>query len=369
MSMISWPFDSTVSYDTEGNPVYDRTYSADVLARILRKYFSDGVFSTEDDCLQVLEASGMTVSISPGDCLILGRHGYLETAETLTLDTASASLDRIDLVVLRLDLGVGALNITPAVVTGTAAVTPAVPSLTQNSTVYELALAQVYVGANVTAITQANITDTRLDSTRCGVVASILGDTDTSTYYAQIAADLAEFKAGREADFDAWYATITSILDEDTAANLLSMIDAINTKLSVSGLLKGDGSGGVSAAVEGTDYVGISGAYKANPERTSADLTYHTSSITLGLEQAGMLVQMHSSSTLTVTVPPNSTVAFPIDTEIEVVRWGSGEVNIVAGSGVTIYSADSLLGISTRYASVGLKKVGTDTWLLTGALA
>ncbi|HNW87681.1 MAG TPA: hypothetical protein PKJ47_12175, partial [Candidatus Limiplasma sp.] len=56
---ISWPFDSTVSLDTEGNPVYSRTYSANVLARILQKYFRNGVFSDVSTNLQVMQADGM----------------------------------------------------------------------------------------------------------------------------------------------------------------------------------------------------------------------------------------------------------------------------------------------------------------------
>ena len=45
MAMISWPFDSTVTYDGQGNPIYTKTYSSDVLASILRKYFRNGVFT------------------------------------------------------------------------------------------------------------------------------------------------------------------------------------------------------------------------------------------------------------------------------------------------------------------------------------
>lgn len=224
MSMISWPFDSTVTEDTEGNPIYSRTYSSDVLATILRKYFRNGVFTSAEDSFRVLAGSGMALSVSAGHCLINGRHGYNESAQSIAVSSANPSLPRIDLVVLRLDLGVNVLDINVAVVAGTPATTPSAPALTRNSTVYEMALAEVYVGAGVTEITQAKITDTRLDSSRCGVVASIIGDTDTSTYYAQIAADLAEFRAGREADFDAWYNTIVAVLDEATAGHLLNII-------------------------------------------------------------------------------------------------------------------------------------------------
>jgi hypothetical protein len=230
MAMISWPFDSTVSDDGYGNPVYSRTYSSDVLARILRKYFRDGVFNTTVDSLRVLASTGMQVAINPGDGLIKGRHCYLEAAQTLAVATAHATLERIDLVVLRLDLGVTALSITPAIVTGTPAASPSAPSLTRNSTIWELALAELRIHAASASIPQSVITDTRLDSTRCGVVATIIGDTDTSTYYAQIAADLAAFKADREADFDAWFADLQAALDENVVTNLYAAINKYKAK-------------------------------------------------------------------------------------------------------------------------------------------
>jgi hypothetical protein len=223
--MISWPFDSTVTEDTEGNPIYSRTYSSDVLATILRKYFNDGVFGDDSTEFQVVEASDMTVTVEPGHALIQGRHCYEESERTLTVQAANASLDRIDTVVLRLDLSTTALSIDLYIVEGTAAATPTQPDLTRNSTIWELGLANLYITRNVTTVTQDRITDTRLDSERCGVVASIVGDTDTSTWYAQIAADLASFKATQEADFNTWYATIQGVLGEDEGGNLLNLIN------------------------------------------------------------------------------------------------------------------------------------------------
>lgn len=227
---VSWPFDSTVTQDTEGNPIYSRAYSATVLARILNKYFRNGVFSDDDSSLQVLESDGMTVDVQPGDALINGHHFYEETTRTLTVQAANASLDRIDTVVLRLNLAVDALTIDLYVVQGTAAATPTAPDLTRNASIYEIGLANLFIAKNTTAITQQRITDTRLDSDRCGVVASIIGDTDTSTYYAQIAADLASFKTSEQAAFATWFASVQNSLGSDTAGNLLNLINKYKAK-------------------------------------------------------------------------------------------------------------------------------------------
>ena len=221
---ISWPFDSTVSLDTEGNPVYSRTYSANVLARILQKYFRNGVFSDVSTNLQVLQADGMTVTVKAGDALINGRHFYEEADRVLAVQAASASLNRIDSVVLRLNLAVDALAADLYVVTGAPAAAPVAPTLTRNSSVYELGLANLLIVSNSTTISQAKITDTRLDSARCGVVATVIGDTDTSAYYQQIQADLATFKSTEQAAFEAWFDAAKSTLGEDSAGELLNLI-------------------------------------------------------------------------------------------------------------------------------------------------
>ncbi len=245
--MISWPFDSTLTTDTEGNPMYSRTYSSDVLAKILRKYFCNGVFSDVSTSFQVVEAEGMTVAVEAGEALINGRHCYEEARRTLAVQAADASLDRMDTVVLRLDLSVSVLSIDLYILAGTPAASPTAPVLTRNSSTWELGLANLFISKGSTTVTQARITDTRLDSDRCGVVASVIGDTDTSAYYAQITADLAAFKAAEEAaftawssatqnsmeawitaeqaTFDAWFASVQDALGEDAAGNLLNLIN------------------------------------------------------------------------------------------------------------------------------------------------
>lgn len=233
---VSWPFDSTLTQDGNGNPVYSRAYSADVLARIMARYFRNGVFATPASSLRVLQNEGMTVLVKEGAANINGRQFYEEIDRVLTVQAADASLDRIDTVVLRLNLEQSALSIDLYIVKGTAAATPVAPGLTRNASVWELGLANLFIAKGVTTVTQERITDTRMDSDRCGVVASIIGDTDTTAYYAQIGADLAAFKAGAQADFTgwstaqkaafgAWFADVRETLGDDAAGTLLNMIN------------------------------------------------------------------------------------------------------------------------------------------------
>ncbi|MEA4928515.1 MAG: hypothetical protein VB104_07540 [Candidatus Limiplasma sp.] len=292
---VSWPFDSTLSQDTEGNPIYSRAYSSDVLARILSKYFRNGVFSDVSTSLQVEANEGMTVVVNPGAANINGRQFYEESDRVLTVQAANASLDRIDTVVLRLDLAIEALTIDLYVVPGTAAATPSAPALTRNASIYELGLANLFIAKNTTSITQQRITDTRLDSERCGVVASIIGDTDTGAYYAQVQADLAGFKAveqaafaawsgttktameawiaTEQAAFAAWFATVQSTLGSDVAGNLLNLINKYKARNVTVTLAEADwvAGGGVYTQVKAVSIVPANCALHASPAWASRE--------------------------------------------------------------------------------------------------
>jgi hypothetical protein len=93
-----------------------------------------------------------------------------------------------------------------------------------------------------------------------------------------------------------------------------------------------------------------------------------TASYTLVLTDGGKAVEVTSASATNVTVPPNSSVAFPVGTVIELTQVGAGKVNIVQGAGVTINNAGSL-GTRAQWSSLVLRKRATDTWLLTGDMA
>jgi len=90
---------------------------------------------------------------------------------------------------------------------------------------------------------------------------------------------------------------------------------------------------------------------------------------TLALSDAGKLIEFTDSGTETCTVPPNSSVAFPVGTQILVVQEGTGAVTLVAGSGVTINSKDGNLKLSAQYCGVTLIKRATDTWYAIGDLS
>ena len=138
--------------------------------------------------------------------------------------------------------------------------------------------------------------------------------------------------------------------------------------------MKGNGAT-VSTATAGTDYVvpatlddyaTLDSNSKVTAEQASARIVSVTVSKTLSLSDAGTLQQVNSTSARTVTIPTNTSVAFPTGTEIEILRYGSGAVTIAAASGVTITCSETARTIADRYTSVVLKKLSTNTWLLQG---
>jgi hypothetical protein len=92
---------------------------------------------------------------------------------------------------------------------------------------------------------------------------------------------------------------------------------------------------------------------------TTRQANQQAGNYTLVLADAGKAVEGNSASALSFTVPPNSSVAYPVGTIIEVPQVGAGAVTLVAGSGVTITGDTVTPG---QGGSLLLRKTGTNTW-------
>ncbi len=145
----------------------ERDYSADEFAELSRARGGTGV----NEGLTVAPAGGLKVAVSPGNAFV---NGYVYT---LTDDgggpkecalSVAGSADRIDRVVLRLDLAANARSITLRVKEGSPAAHPVPPALTKGDMVREISLCQVRVRAAAAAIAPEDITDERLDAELCG---------------------------------------------------------------------------------------------------------------------------------------------------------------------------------------------------------
>ena len=87
------------------------------------------------------------------------------------------------------------------------------------------------------------------------------------------------------------------------------------------------------------------------------------------LTDDGKLVTMSNASANTFTVPPNSSVAFGIGTQINIAQLSTGQTTIVAGAGVTLNSAGAKLKLKEQYALCTCVKTGTNEWFVVGNLS
>jgi len=125
------------------------------------------------------------------------------------------------------------------------------------------------------------------------------------------------------------------------------------------------GSGG-SGSVGATGPAGPTGA--TGPDSTTLTKNTQTVSYTLVLTDAGKVVEMDVASANNLTVPPNSSVAFPVGTVIEAFQYGAGQTTFVAGGGVTLRSAGGALKLTSQYAGASLRQRATDEWVIVGEL-
>lgn len=236
----------------------DRVYRAEEWAEYFASFIGNGVFPAPSSGLQVVAGSGMAVTVKTGKAWINGYFYYNTGDLSVTLPTADGVLTRIDRIVVRWDLTERLISV--VVKSSTPSASPSAPSLQRDADAYELCLADIAIGAGVTAISQANITDRRLDGALCGVVAGVVDQIDTDAFNAQLEAWFTDYKAASveefndlvsymrslellgdqqyaalqaymntfkqsaENDFNAWFASLQNVLDEDTAGHLLNLI-------------------------------------------------------------------------------------------------------------------------------------------------
>jgi hypothetical protein len=117
-------------------------------------------------------------------------------------------------------------------------------------------------------------------------------------------------------------------------------------------ILTADGSGGATFAAS------------AAPSSLISFTTYTTAS-TLALTDQDKIVQADSTAAFTITVPPNSSVAFSTGSQVNLLQIGTGQLTVAGGTGVTVNSALGLK-LRARWSSATLIKRDTNTWVLVG---
>lgn len=195
----------------------DRTYNADQMSEYFKGLISDGIFENVGGALQVLAGSGMAVNVSSGKMIIGCKWLDNDSALSITLNNAHPTLNRYTAIVAQLDSSNRLMQIYAK--DGSNATSPVYPTMQNDGVITEKCLAYIYVRAGATAITQANITDTRANNNLCGWVTGLINQVDTSTLflqwqsaYQQNIAAMESWETEQKSAFETWLSTLTDQL-------------------------------------------------------------------------------------------------------------------------------------------------------------
>ena len=203
----------------------DRRYKAEDFARYFASFIGNGVFPIPSNGLQVISNNNMTVTLKPGKAWINGYFYWNDNDLVLNIEPADGVLNRIDRVVIRLDYL--KREIKTYVKKGNFASSPAAPTLVRNADMYELGIADIKVNKGAISISNANITDTRLNKSLCGIVHGVIEQIDPTELFNQYQLYLNEKINSNE--FSDWLNSLKDKLDpnSDLAVQLQVQIDSL----------------------------------------------------------------------------------------------------------------------------------------------
>jgi hypothetical protein len=280
---------------------------------------------------------GMSVLIAQGWAAIVGTTqsnmgtyvAYNDAETVVAITTANPTNPRIDLLCATVQDAyyTGAQNnVVFQVVAGTPASSPVVPSLPANS----IALAEIAVAAGALSITSGNITDRRV------LVTTNIPETG----------DISEVIAGTGLSGGGSSGVVTLAINTAVTADLTTSQTLTNKTLTTPTLTSPLINVGINAQT-GTSYTTV-------------------------LADNGKLVTQTNASAITTTIPPNSSVAYPVGAQLNVAQFGAGQVTFAQGAGVTIVSTGTTASapkLRAQYSTATAIQTATDTWLVVGDIS
>jgi len=163
-------------------------YTSAEFASLIEGLAGNGVSANVGDEFATTN-SGLELTIGNGTCFIKGRFAYNDSSEVISLDAESASLQRVDRLVLELDTVNRKIGFN--VVKGTAAGSAVAPDLTQGALTYQIPLYRALItnGSTVTLTDERELTYSALEvATQINAILTALDNkadadhTHTGTY-------------------------------------------------------------------------------------------------------------------------------------------------------------------------------------------
>jgi hypothetical protein len=102
--------------------------------------------------------------------------------------------------------------------------------------------------------------------------------------------------------------------------------------------------------------------------QTPVELLTSFSNVITNTNQGKFLILSNSTSNISLNIQLNSSLPIPVGAEFNFIKYGTGEVSFTVSSGVVLNSENNYRSIDGQYSAASLIKVGSDEWILLGAL-
>ena len=313
--------------------------------------------------------AGMSVRVASGWAAIVGTTqahmgtyvGYNDDIVVLGVTTADPTNPRIDRVCMTVNDAyyTGSLNnVVLQVVAGTPAGSPVAPATPANS----ISLATVAIAAGATALTTANITDTRV------LVTTNIPESG----------DISSVTAGTGLSGGGSSGAVTLSINTAVTADLTTAQTLTNKTLTTPIISSISNTGTLTLPTSTDTLVG------RDTTDTLTNKTLTSPLINLGinaqtgttyttvLADNGKLTTLTNASAIAVTIPPNSSVAYPVGAQINMAQLGAGQVTVSGGVGVTVVSTGATASAPkarAQYSTLTAVQTSTDNWLVMGDIS
>ena len=208
---------------------HDRKYDAIQVSSIFDGIINDGIYESIGTAMIVKATSYMVINIGIGRAWFNHTWTYNDSILPLTVQPSELVLNRIDTVILEVDSTRTVRTNSIKIIEGTPAATPVATTLTNNENVHQYPLARIYVKANATVITQADITNT-VGTSECPFVTGIISTLSTDNLIQQWESSYEQWLSEQTTSFNTWFAGLKNELDSNQAANLLNQINLVSEK-------------------------------------------------------------------------------------------------------------------------------------------
>lgn len=196
----------------------DRVYNAQQMSSIFEGLITDGVYESVGNKLAVQPNSGMTIQIASGRGWFNKHWVNNDTPHLIALEASDVTLNRYAAVCIRVDDTDAVRSAVPYIKYSDYATNPSKPTMTRTELVNEYCLAYVYIKAGASAITAADITDTRANTSLCGWVTGLIEQLNSTTLFEQW-----------EALFTDWFSNLQDVINENTEAQLVAAMPVSTT--------------------------------------------------------------------------------------------------------------------------------------------